>query len=48
MNDNTMPKAHGTNRRTFLTQTAGLAALGGSGNKLAGFSCPRQSYHECS
>ena len=36
MNDNATPKAHGTNRRTFLTQTAGLAALAATATNLPG------------
>jgi beta-glucosidase len=36
MNDNATPKAHGTNRRTFLTQTAGLAALAAAATNMPG------------
>ncbi|MEI9864771.1 MAG: family 1 glycosylhydrolase [Limisphaerales bacterium] len=36
MNDNATPKAHGTNRRTFLTQTAGLAALAAAATNIPG------------
>jgi hypothetical protein len=36
MNDNAMPKTHGTNRRTFLTQTAGLAGLAVAATNLPG------------
>jgi beta-glucosidase len=36
MNDNETPKAYGTNRRTFLTQTAGLAALAAAATSVPG------------